>query len=326
MVNVSLTLNQLVQYVPQPQPPTDPGEPPPGVIDKPTDFVLKDARFGDGTVYAGEEFVLSVVILATNGTFPVENVSVTFSPPEQLTLSGGASVVYIGTMHPNTSVPVSVGLFANANVPEGTYPVTITATGMNQNSGAPAGGGMMTVAIPVLQPERFEIFDAMLPTDLTAGVDDGLGFSTVTLVNKGKGTVANVTVEIVGEGLRTDIGRQYLGNVAAGEQKVADFIMYGDIPGEIEGKVLVLYENVRGDQMTLERPFTVFVNEGWFEDPGFSPEPWPPDEPVSTGPPTWLWILIAIAAAVVVTVLLLRRRKKRLAAAEAALDELDDDD
>jgi len=305
--------------------PPPPSEPPAPPVEKPTDFVLKDARFGDGIVYAGDRFVLSAVILATNGTFPVENVSVTFSPPEQLTLADGASVVYIGTMAPNTSTTVQVLLMANANVPEGSYPVSISATGMNQQTGMPAGGGQMTVSIPVLQPERFEIFEAMLPTDLTAGVDDGLGFSTITLVNKGKGTVANVTVEIEGEGLRTDIGRQYLGNVGAGEQKVADFILFADFPGVIDGKVVVLYENVRGEQVALERPFTVIVNEMWFEDPG-EWEPLPPDVPVSTGPPNWLWILIAIAAAAVVTVLLLRRRKKRLAAAEAALDEIDDED
>jgi len=326
---VTLTIGRCVPYVAPPAPeqpkPPEPGPPP---IDRETDFVLKDARFGDGTVYAGDEFALSVTILTTNGTFPVENVSVTFTPPEQFTLAGGASVVYIGTMAPNTTRSVSILLFPSANIAEGSYPVSVSVTGVNQQPGmAPPGGGQMTVSIPVLQPERFEIFDAMLPTDLTAGVDDGLGFSTVTLVNKGKGTVANVTVEISGDGLRTDVGRQYLGNVAGGEQKVADFILYADFAGEIEGKVLVLYENVRGEQKTLERDFTVLVSEGFFEDPGWGgPEFIPPEEPVSTGPPTWLWIVIAAAAAAVAAVLLVRRHRKKKAAAEAALDEIDDDD
>jgi len=313
MENVTLTLNQCV--------PSD-APPPPDPVS--TGFVLKDARFGDGIVYAGTQFVLSATILATNGTSAVENVSVTFSPPEQITLAGGASVVYIGTMAPNTSTSVSVTLMPGANIAEGSYPVSIMVSGVNSGVSV---AEQMTVSIPVLQPERFEIFDTMLPTDLTAGIDDGLGFSTVTLVNKGKGTVANVTVEIEGDGLRTDVGRQYLGNVAAGEQKVADFILYADFPGVIEGKVIVWYENVRGEQMALERPFTVNVNESWFEDPGFGgPDFFPPEEPVSAGPPMWLWILIAAAAAAVIIALLLRRRKKKKAAAEAALDDLDDDD
>jgi len=320
MENASIVLNQLVEYV-------APKDPPPGPDPRPTDFVLKDARFGTGIVYAGETFVLSVVILATNGTYPVENVSVTFNPPEQLTFADGSSVVYVGTMRPNTSTTVSVALLASANIQEGSYPVSISVSGINQQTGQQAGGGQMTVSIPVLQPERFEIFNASLPTDLTAGVDDGLGFSTVTLVNKGRGTVGNVTIDIVGNGLRTDIGIQYLGNVAGGEQKSADFILYADIPGVIDGYVVVNYENVRGEQKTLERPFTVNVSEAWFEDPGFDdPGFVQPEEPVATGPPAWLWIIIIAACAVVAVTLLVRRNKKKKAAAEAALDEIDDDD
>jgi len=289
-----------------------------------TGFVLTSANFGDDVVYAGDQFVLSATILTTNGTLPVENVSVTFTPPEQLTLSGGSSVVYVGTMAPNTSRSVSVALMASANIPEGSYSVSIDVSGINEGNPVSAH---MTVSIPILQPERFEIFDVMLPSDLTAGFDDGMGFSTVTLVNKGKGAVANVTVEIVGEGLYTDVGRQYLGNVAGGEQKIADFIMYADIPGQINAYVVVWYENVRGEQMSLERPFTVNVNEPWFEDPADWDPGFPmPEEPVSTGPPTWFWIIVGAAAAAVVAILLVRRNKKKKAAAEAALDYEDDDD
>jgi len=322
MFSVIIPLGQLVQYVPP-----DPQPPAPGPDPRPTDFVLKDARFGAGIVYAGEIFVLSVTILATNGTYAVENVSVTFTPPEQLTFADGSSVVYLGTMGPNTSREVSVALLASANIQEGSYPVGISVTGVNQQTGQGAGGGQMTVSIPVLQPERFEIFNATLPTDLTAGVDDGMGFSTVTLVNKGRGTVGNVTVDIVGEGLRTDIGIQYLGNVAGGEQKTADFILYADFPGMVDGYVVVSYENVRGEQKTLERPFTVNVSEAWFEDPGFEdPGFMPPEETGTTGPPMWVWIVIIAAAAVVAATLLVRRHKKKKAEAEAALDEIDDDD
>jgi len=320
--NVLLPMSQLVQYVPpEPQPPA------PGPDPRPTDFVLKDARFGTGVVYAGEVFVLSVTILATNGTYAVENVSVTFTPPEQLTFADGSSVVYLGTMRPNTSTSVSVALLAGANIQEGSYTVGVSVTGVNQQTGQSAGGGQMTVSIPVLQPERFEIFRATLPTDLTAGVDDGMGFSTVTLVNKGRGTVGNVTVDLVGEGLRTDIGIQYLGNVAGGEQKSADFVLYADIPGMIDAYIVVNYENVRGEQKTLERPFTVNVSEAWIEDPGFDdPGFMPPEETGTTGPPMWVWIIIIAAAAVVAATLLVRHNKKKKAAAEAALDEIDDDD
>lgn len=325
MQNVSITLSQLVQYVP-PAPP-DPGPPPDPPVLIPTNFILKDANYGNyGVVYAGEQFFLSLVILATNGSTAVNNVTASFSPPEQLTLADGSSVVYIGTMSPGSSTMVSAMLLASANIPEGSYTVGVDVTGVNPQTGEQIMAHM-TVTIPVLQPERFEIFEARLPSDLTAGIDDGMGFSTVTLVNKGKGTVGNVLIEIVGNGLFAEEGRQYLGNVAGGEQKMADFILHADTPGLIDAKVVVTYENVRGEQKTLEWPFTVNVNEPWFEDPGWGEDIFPPvEDPVSTGPPMWVWLIIIAAAAVAVSVLLVRRHRKKKEEAEAALDDDDDDD
>jgi len=319
--NVSLTLNQCVEYVPSPAP-----EPDPPPLPIPTSFILKDARYGDGVVYAGEQFVLSLMILATNGSTSVDNVTASFSPPEQLTLADGASVVYIGTMRPGSSTTIAAALLASANIQEGSYTVAVDVTGVNPNTGEQISAHM-TVTIPVLQPERFEIFDARLPTDMTAGVDDGMGFSTVTLVNKGRGTVGNVMIEIIGDGLYAEEGRQYLGNVAGGEQKMADFILHADTPGLISAYVLVTYENVRGEQKVLEWPFTVNVNEAWFEDPGWGGvDVFPPEDIGPTGPPMWLWLLIIAAAAIVVSVLLVRRYRKKKEAAESALDDEDDDD
>jgi len=327
VASVSLTLNQLNQYIPppppDPQPPPEPPEPP---VLIPTSFILKDARYGDGVVYAGEQFLLSLVLMATNGSNAVDNVAVSFSPPEQLTLADGASVSYLGTMRPGTSTTANVALLASANIPEGSYTVSIDVNGVNPQTGELVVGHM-TVTIPVLQPERFEIFEARLPTDLTAGMDDGMGFSTVTLVNKGRGTVGNVMIEVVGDGLYAEEGRQYLGNVAGGEQKMADFILHADTPGKISAYVYVTYENVRGEQKVLEWPFTVNVNEAWIEDPGWDEGFFPPEEdPVSAGPPMWVWLIIIAAAAIVGSVLLVRRHRKKKEAAEAALDEDDDDD
>ena len=328
--NVTLTLGRCVPYV-APEPTPTPTPTPPDVVTKGTGFVLKDARYGEGTVYAGQQFTLSAVILATNGDAAVENVSVAFTPPEQITLADGASVVYIGTISPGASASVSAILMPGANIQEGSYPVSIDVSGVNQKTGDPVSASM-TVTIPVLQPERFEIFDATLPTDLTAGVDDGLGYTTVTLVNMGRGSVANVTAEIVGDGLYAEEGKQYLGNVGAGEQKVAEFVLHADTPGMIDAQVLITYENERGEQKSLERDFSVNVMEAMIDKPGMGPDiGYPPDNGVGAQGPgifqqLWFWIVVVVAAAVIVTVLLLRRRRKRIAAAEAALDYSEDDD
>ncbi|GHU65530.1 hypothetical protein AGMMS49983_13390 [Clostridia bacterium] len=296
-----------------------------GTVVKGTGFVLKDARYADGQmVYAGEAFTLSAVILATNGDVPVENVTVSFAPPEKLTLAEGSSVAYVGTMSPGQSVPVSVNLFPGASIEEGTYTVNIDISGINQKTGESVTA-TAKVSVPILQPERFEIFNAQLPSDLTAGMDDGMGYASITLVNKGKGTVANVSVEITGSGLTTSEGKQYIGNVAPGEQKSSDFNLHADAPGQIDGMVTVTYENARGEEKSLERGFAVNVNEA----PEAEPMPgdggeMPPEEPA--GPPRWVWIAAAAAVVIVVVILFVRRAKKKKKASEEAYLDDDEDD
>ena len=346
MQPVSLTLNQCVEYVPpepvdptpaptpapepMPEPQPEPG--PPDVTVKGTGFILKDASYGGGEpIYAGQVFTLHAVLLATNGTYAVENVSASFSPPEELTFADGSSVVYIGTMSPGASVPVSATLLPSANIQEGSYTIGIEVSGVNQQTGDPVSA-TMTVSMPILQPERFEIFNTMLPTDLMAGMDSGMGYGSVTLVNQGKGAVANVSFEITGDGLYLEDGRMYIGNVGGGEQRSADFNLLGDTTGMIDALVLITYENVRGEIKTLEHPFTVNVMDGGggsmdpgFEDPGFM-DPGLIEGGQRGGPPNWVWIIIIIAAAAVAAALLARRHRKKKKAAEAALDDIPDDD
>ena len=312
-----ITISNTVEYVPPP--PATPPEPAPTI---PTDFILRDASYGSETIYAGEPFTLTVTILATNGSSAVNNVSVSFSPPEQMTFVDGSSVVFVGTMQPGSTATVSANLMPNGNITEGSYIVNIIVEGFNSD-GMRLSAPMM-VSIPVLQPERFEIFNTMLPTFLTAGMDDGMGFASVTLVNKGQGAVSNVTVDVAGEGLFLSDGRQFIGNINGGAQSNADFMISASTPGHIAALVIVSYENVRGEQKTLEYPFDIDVVEfvpPEIDDPGFII----PEEPAATGLPVWGWLLIAAGAAVAV-IILVRRRIKKKAEAEAALDDLDDDD
>jgi len=330
MEKVTITLDQCVIYVPD----TTPPPPPPEINIKGTGFVLKEAYYGDGApIYAGNAFTLSVTILATNGTSAVENVSVSFSPPEQLTFADGSSVIYIGTMAPGASVPVSTTLLPGGNIQEGSYTVGIDVNGVNQQTGSPVSVHM-TITLPILQPERFEIFNTYLPSDLVAGMDSGMGYGSVTLVNQGRGAVANVSFEITGEGLRLEEGRMYIGNVGGGEQRSADFNLLGDIPGVINALVVVTYENVRGEKKKLEHAFTVnvmdmgggYVDPGWPERPDFE-YPGYAEKPGGLGGiPIWLWIVIGAAAAAVVIILLVRRNKKKKKAAEAALDDIEDEE
>lgn len=316
---LSLTLNQCVP---------DEGEGSTEV--KGTGFVLKSASYGGGKVEAGKNFTLSAEVLATNGGTNVENVTVSITPPEQISIAEGGSMSYIGTVAPNQVVPVNFLLFPGANIEDGSYTVAIDIKGVSASDGSDVSA-TMNFTVPVIQPERFEIFESQLPGYLTLGMDDGSGYGSITLVNQGKGTVSNVSVEVVGDGLSTEEGKEYLGHIAGGEQKTADFLLLAMEPGEIEARVVVSYESTTGEKKTLEQEFTVMVEDGGFIDPGLPIEPMP-EEPTG-GFPIWGWVLIVVGviiAAIIVLVVVLRRRKAKKAALEQAdledEDDFDDDD
>ncbi len=317
LASVSLTLNQCEETSTE------------GSVDvKGTGFVLKGANYG-GKVEAGKNFTLSAEILSTNGATNVDNVTVGITPPEEITLADGSSIVYVGTVAPNQSIPVSFNLFPSANIEDGSYTVALDIKGINPLDGSEVAA-TASITIPVIQPERFSIYETQLPTYLTMGMDDGSGLGSVTLVNEGKGSVSNVSVEVVGEGITTDEGKQYIGHIAGGEQKSADFTLVASQPGQIEATVLVTYENVRGEQKKLEHKFQVTVEEGMPIDDSFIDIPEPIDEG-GTGFPIWGWaiIVVVIVAGAIVAIVLVRRHSKAKKAAQEQADledDLEDDD
>lgn len=323
------TLNQCVEYVapPPPEPVVSTPEPDssePLVIG--TGFALKSVDFGGSEVMAGTSFNLNLTLIATSGTYSVNNVAVAVTPSEQFSIAAGASNIYIGTVRPGATVPVTVPLTPSATVAAGSYPVVMSVSGVNAHDGASVNAEI-TVTIPIAQPERFEISNVQAPSMLTAGMDDGSGFTSVTLVNKGKGTIYNVSVNVVGEGLSSSEGPQFIGNIAAGSENGADLTVLAATPGSIDGQIVVTYENEKGEEKTLTHSFTVDVQDMGMMDPGMGMDPMMPIEPPpeNQGIPYWFWIILGVGAvtAVVITVAVVKKRRAKKA---AALDDDFDED
>lgn len=293
-----------------------------------TGFVLKSASYGDSDIAAGKNFTLDAILLSTNGNYSVENVSVSLVLPKEITQVSGNSVTYVGTVKPNQNVPVAFELLASAIAENGSYKITVNITGVNAKDGTEVKASM-DIAVPVVQPERFEISNATLPETLTIGADDGSGYTSVTLVNKGKAIVYNVSAQVVGEGLSTQEGNQFIGNIAAGGQNSADFTVSATKSGTLQGQVIITYENARGEEKTLTKDFTVTAQENMIDSGmviGNGIEPMPEQQ---AGIPAWVWLLAVvgvIAVAVVVLVIVMKKRKaKKAAQLEEELNQDDED-
>lgn len=322
----TLELSQCVPYVP-PESSSSSEPSSSSTIIRGTGFVLQAVNFGGTEVLAGNSFDLNATLLTTRGSYSVENVTVEVTPPKEFSIAEGSSIIYVGTVRPNTSVDVKVPLTAGAIAEEGSYTITLAIKGVSALDGTDVSASM-DITIPLKQPERFEIANVMVPDFLTANMDDGSGYSSIELVNKGKSSIYNVTVSLEGEGLTSDMGSQFLGNINAGATNSADMNIIASVPGTIDATVVVDYENAKGEAKQLRHQFVIEVQDYDWGDGGGG-DPFPPIDPMpepSTGMPWWAWLLIAAGgvAAVVVVIVLVRKRKAKKAAA-ALEDDADED-
>lgn len=284
-------------------------------------LVIKSASYGASEVQAGKEFDLTAEILAAAGTTAVDMVQVSLTLPEKISVVSGNSNYYVGKMNADTTSAVSFKLLASAVADPGSYAVTINVTGVGSDGTAVTNS--LNVTVPVVQPERFEITNLSVPSPLLTGEENTI---TVTYVNKGKGIIYNLSAEIAGAGMDSEGQNQYVGNVAAGTEGSTDFTISSQTAGTINGKVTLTYEDAKGQQKTLEKAFSVdvqqndssMVNSGMVDsgvvDPGAQ---------TSGGMPWWGWVVIA--AVVVAVLIVIARIIKKQKAKKQRLEDEDED-
>ena len=275
-------------------------------------LIIKSSSIGTESVNAGEEFTLKLTIYATtSGNRNAEDVVVSVTPGEGVTVASGSSSTYIGAMAPGASQTVSFPMKALDSFTGGISTIAVSVTG----SGA---GSQTNISVPVVQPDRFEITRIEIPEILTAGEEN---LCSVVFVNKGRNPVNNLTVTLAGTNMATTSQSEYVGNLAGGTQSSVDFDIAGVEPGELKATVTVQYEGSNGELVTLTQEVGCVIEEVFvpvWDDPGYFEEPII-EEPAPAGLPLWAKLLIGAAAVavVVVAVVIVRKRKAKKAALEA---------
>ena len=84
-------------------------------------------------------------------------------------------------------------------------------------------------------------------------------YGSVSFVNKGKGTIYNVSAELRGEGFTTTEGNQFVGNVASGTESSADFTISPTQAGSINAQLVITYENEQAEEKTITKDITFTV-------------------------------------------------------------------
>ena len=316
LVPMSLTIIQCAEAVePTPAPTPAPAEVP--------KIMVKDFTFGGNSVEAGKEFTLELTLFTTSGNTNLEDVMVGLTFPtdsKNVSLASGSMNTYVGAMAPNETRTISYKMVTDATMEPGSVNITVQLTSKNGEAAT------SPISIPVTQPERFEITNVEAPETMMMGEE---GYLSVTFVNKGKSAINNLTAEIQGENLANPGQSQFLGNVAAGTENSVDFSVMASAEGVINGKVILSYENSKGEVATLEKEFSCTVEAmPVYDDPGMmDPGMMDPTmgEDVSTGMPIWGWALIVVGVGAVVAVVVVVIRKKKAAKKLAELEDEDED-
>lgn len=283
-------------------------------------ILVKDFSFGGTSVEAGKEFTLELTLFTTSGNANLQDVMVglNFGELKGVSLASGSMNTYVGEMAPNTTKTISYKMMTDATIEPGAISINVNLSSKNGEATT------SPISIPVTQPERFDITNMEAPETIMMGEE---GYLSVTFVNKGKSAINNLSAEIQGDNLANPGQSQFLGNIAAGTENSVDFSVLAAAEGTINGKVILSYEDAKGEVKTLEKEFSCTVEPM----PDMSVDPMDPGMMDSTvtetapGMPVWGWVLIVVGVAAVVVVVVVVVKKKQKAKKLAQLEDEDED-
>ncbi len=268
-----------------------------------------------GRLFAGEKFSIKLAILNTSSEEAVKNIQLTLSNEGGVILpaDNGSNTVYIDRIGAGETVEKTL-TFQSAPDAEAKAHSLVAKFNYESTKTLKAYEATETITLPISQRMRVRIDDPMVYGDAMLEQSTPVSFS---LYNMGKSTLYNCLVDVEGNGLKMEESF-YGGNISSGNTMRADFNVIPSAAGQIEGKVIITYEDVYGQQTVVEKPLTLNVLENFMPDEGmmgpdgevFKPgmEPVQPQGGLPTG------LIIAIGAAVligVIVLLVLLKRKRR---------------
>ncbi len=288
-------------------------------------IIITNYSFGGDYVIAGQKFPLVLELENMSTKAVVENLKVTISGAATGT---DGSVAYSPANSSNSfffdridiheEKSLTMELLAKADAVPNSYPVDITfsyeySVGEERYQ---ANAVSSTLSIPLRQEDRLEINEPEIPS---WGVSVGEQCTiNVSLVNKGKSDVYNVSATVTGDGFSVETPTYYIGNIKSGTEEYYDAKLTPFNEGEVSGEIVFTYEDANNESKESRVPFT-FMAQQMMYDPGMygdegmdmGMDEMPAEE---TGMPWWVWLIIGGGAAIViiiVIVVIVKHKKKK---------------
>lgn len=277
-------------------------------------YSVKPAKPEDqesGRLFAGEQFELSFTIRNTSSKEAVQNIQVTISNEGGAILpaNNGSNSLYIDRIAAGDSVEKTLKMQSSPDAEDKAHTLSVKF-GYESSETLKTYEATETITLPISQRMRVRVGDPVIYGDAMIEQSTPVNFS---LYNMGKATLYNCLVDVEGDGLRMEES-YYGGNISSGNEMRADFNIIPSTAGQIEGKIIITYEDVYGQQTRVEKPFTLNVQEAFMPGPEDGKDVFGPgfEEELKPKMPTWIFVAGGvILAGGVVTLLTALRRKRR---------------
>ena len=266
-------------------------------------LIIESYKLSSDKIYAGETFDLEFTIKNTSDSTNLQNVQIHIKDAgETATIvpaSGGSNTLYISKIGKGQSSSQKVSLQTAPDATAKAYTLNVDFSYESASTNA-AHTANETIAVPILQKIRLKCDEPTVYDDVSY-LDSSTSMS-IKMYNMGRSSVYNCIVDVEGNGLKLEES-YFGGTLSAGSTLAADISVIPSEAGDIQGTVVISYEDVYGEPGEERLPFPLHVEdpnagmenmegmegmggegmEGGMTDPGM--------EGGSKGFPWWGWVI-----------------------------------
>ena len=290
-------------------------------------IVVDSYSFSSDKIYAGEDFDLTFTVRNTSNEEETKSILVTVTNNAEtgkLTPASGSNTLYIDKLGKGESKTMTMSIATAPDTEAKAYEIKLEFDYEGTKTRpATLSNGQSSASIPVtiMQKIRLKIADPTIDGESMEGESVPVYFS---MYNMGRSSIYNCMVTVEGDGLSMEESF-FQGTVAAGSTMRADFSLITATPGQIDGEIVITYEDSLEEKMEERLPLSLYVSEAY--NPDMYPGVVDPDGMIDTmggmedpsasgGIPVWAWIVGGVVAAAAVVAEIIIHKKKRARALE----------
>ncbi len=284
-------------------------------------LIVDSYSFSEEKIYAGEVFTLTFTVRNTSKEEDTKSILVTMTNNAEtgkLTPAEGSNTLYVDKLAKGESKTLSMSIATAPDTEAKAYEIKLDFEyeGTKTRPATLAKGeSSASIPVTVMQKIRLKIDDPTVDGEALEGESVPVYFS---LYNMGRSPIYNCMITVEGDGLSLEESF-FQGTVAAGNSMRADLSVITATPGQIDGEIVISYEDSLEEKMEERLPLSLYVTEAYNPDangntgdPGYIDQPTTGDmDNTSTGTTVWIWIVLGVVVAAAIAVAVILFKKKR---------------